>query len=218
MNNIDTFMSNISNLTRDDVSNRIKNSLNKIAIISSCGNKKDPQVSIAYKKYIGSSRKSMNLLTDSTKNFIDHYIISAGYGLIAAEDNIESYDSTFKSLKASEIPIIGHKLRIRYNLDNLIKHNTYDYVIVACGGEYINSLELQTPFVYDNTQIIFMCPSNMKRNPWGSSVHNIFLNVDTREGFNSSFLDLRGKILYNYFLKNSEFNISDFESFVNNGI
>lgn len=101
----------------------------RIALITACGEKKNPQPMVAYKLY----RSSRIRAVYNRRNGSDMYILSAEYGLVDAHKVIEPYDRVMDERRARElVPSVTEKLR------------NYEYVIFFKGGarsSYLSCVE-----------------------------------------------------------------------------
>ena len=72
------------------------------------------------------------------KYYVDHMIISAGFGLVPENENLPSYDSSFNALTKAEIIERSKNLQIKIKLDEL--NSNYDMIYLALGKEYLTSV------------------------------------------------------------------------------
>lgn len=101
----------------DHISNEMQKP--RIALITACGAKKNPQPMEAYKLYRSSRIKAVYNRRGSS----DMYVLSAEYGLVGAHEKIEPYERVIDEKRAQEmVPTVTQKLKI------------YDYVIFFKGG------------------------------------------------------------------------------------
>lgn len=149
--NIEEFLKDYSH---DEVTH-YEPSKNDILIVNSCSAKKDKQKKLlpACKRYLGNEIKFIDSLKD-THNF-DHYIISAKYGLIPADTFIPDYNKTFNDCKKSLLKELTPYLKIRKDLENLIKKNNYKLVFLILGDNYLSILDIDKPFEVDSVIFSF---------------------------------------------------------------
>lgn len=122
----------------------------------------------ALEMYTGDQHKflieGLNKLWDKYGNkFIDLYIVSAGYGLISANELIIPYEVTFSFMGINKIINRSKKLQIKEKCETLIKN--YDLIFYLLGAEYIRALRLPFNLSEKIIQIFFIGPSHKKLIP-----------------------------------------------------
>ena len=108
--------------------------------------------------------EGVSLLRSSfTKDLIDVYIISAGYGLIEENKSIVPYEVTFNSMNNQEIKEWSKLLKINDSVSSLINTNKYDFVIFLLGDKYIRALDLPLDLKHITTKLIFLASNTSKK-------------------------------------------------------
>lgn len=95
---------------------------------------------------------------------VDRYFISAGFGLVAAEDLLPPYDVTFADYTSDEMERRAAKLDIQNDVINLLSDD-YEIVFFALGSDYHQSLDL--PTIVETTSsdtwvVCFNCKSHIE--------------------------------------------------------
>ncbi len=116
----------------------------------------------AAKMYTGEAHKlvmeGLELLRGSyEQSTVDLSIISAGYGLLRADEPIVPYDVTFKSLGVKALLARRDALELHRKAGNLIKD--YELVFFLLGRKYVRALEILFENPSEATQIILAPPS-----------------------------------------------------------
>ena len=116
----------------------------------------------AAKMYTGQQHKLVlegleQVRGDCAESDIDLSIISAGYGLLRADEPIVPYDVTFTGLSVKELRARSDILGIHRKVGNLIKG--YELVFLLLEKEYVDALKLPFEDPSEATQIILAPPS-----------------------------------------------------------
>lgn len=116
----------------------------------------------AAKMYTGQQHKLVlegleQVRGDCAESDIDLSIISAGYGLLRADEPIVPYDVTFTGLRVKELRARSDILGIHRKVGNLIKG--YELVFLLLGKEYVDALKLPFEDPSEGTQIFLAPPS-----------------------------------------------------------
>lgn len=73
---------------------------------------------------------------------VERRFISAGFGLIGADDELPPYDVTFSSMYVGEIRSRSRELGIKADVKRLLTETEYDIVFFALGSSYYTSIEI----------------------------------------------------------------------------
>ena len=116
----------------------------------------------AAKMYTGQQHKLVlegleQVRGDCAESDIDLSIISAGYGLLRADEPIVPYDVTFTGLRVKELRARSDILGIHRKVGNLIKG--YELVFLLLGKEYVDALKLPFEDPSEGIQIFLAPPS-----------------------------------------------------------
>ena len=138
----------------------------------------------AAKMYTGQQHKLVlegleQVRGDCAESDIDLSIISAGYGLLRADEPIVPYDVTFTGLRVKELRARSDILGLRRKVGNLIKD--YELVFFLLEREYVDALQLPFEDPSEGTQIFLAPPSWNQRIRRLSSSHRHIHVVCTEE-------------------------------------
>lgn len=95
--------------------------------------------------YIG---RQQELITDAVRQLraaghsVERYFVSAGFGLVAAEEQLPPYDATFSSMKVQEIRERSSRLRVQEDLERVLTESEYDVVFFTLGKDYYTSIDI----------------------------------------------------------------------------
>lgn len=183
-------------------------SFKKILIVSQCSyskrhfNSKQRAIDVYNGREINAFKKLLSTKSiisgKSYSDYIDYYILSAGYGLIKANTLIDFYDSTFNDIHKNDAVKFSRDAKIRETFDKLLAINNYDIVLICLGDKYINVLDLLHEFTSDS-KIIFMCSPKVLdytiQKPTGKNVGYVFVNPNQTKIHRASQVSLKGNIL-----------------------
>lgn len=100
-------------------------------------------------------------LLEAAGDSVDRVFISAGFGVVDADEKLPLYDVTFADMNAAAINNRAELLDIHHDLRNRITDCNYDVIFFALGKDYYQSARLQhivsdgpddTIFVFFNKQ------------------------------------------------------------------
>ncbi|ELZ52290.1 hypothetical protein C465_02071 [Halorubrum distributum JCM 9100] len=73
---------------------------------------------------------------------VERHFISAGFGLVAEDDDLPPYEVTFSSMNVGEIRERSTKLHIQEDLRHVLKESDYDIVFFTLGKDYYTSIDI----------------------------------------------------------------------------
>ena len=124
---------------------------------------------------------------------VDLHIISAGYGLLAEDDDIVPYNVTFSGLNKADLLARSNNLQLHKHVETLI--GDYDLVFFLLGKEYVQALQL--PFAVPDTvtQIFLLGTSYKKLIPDLPNIHFVPAGKSLRSALNTTQTALKGFVL-----------------------
>ncbi len=143
----------------------------RLLIIDQCSNSKDyPEDSIAFdasdidetgldelrsregvasiparKLYAGRQQKYVGNAVDSLRangHNVDRYFISAGFGLVAENEELPPYNVTFADMTAAEIESRANILELTEQTRDVISSKPYNLIFFVLGSDYYRALNL----------------------------------------------------------------------------
>ena len=159
----------------------------------------------AYERYKGSASKAMLEFFEEycapkkENRTLDLYIMSAGYGFIPADKNIQWYNVTFAKqeqpwMNASARKKMAEELNIAKDFKKLIGEHGYKLIVIRLGPDYISALNSASPEGYSipkGTQVCYLRPkSSTKRISFSSGKEKVFeipKNVKINGSYQSRF-------------------------------
>lgn len=75
---------------------------------------------------------------------VDRHFVSAGFGLVAAEECLPPYEATFNEMSKEEMESRSQRFGLTDGLRELLRNGDYDIVFFALGSKYYSAFELQT--------------------------------------------------------------------------
>lgn len=115
----------------------------------------------ARKLYAGRQQESITRAVSilrRSEHIVDRYFISAGFGLVEADQRLPPYDVTFASMNAQEIKKRSECLGISGDVRDLIANGDYDLIFCTLGNNYYRVLELPkilSTTSYTTTVVLF---------------------------------------------------------------
>lgn len=73
---------------------------------------------------------------------VERHFISAGFGLVGADEELPPYDVTFSSMKVAEVRARSRELNIKADVQRLLSAAEYDLVFFALGSSYYTSIDI----------------------------------------------------------------------------
>ena len=113
-------------------------------------------------QYIG---QAIEQLEARANDSVDRYFISAGFGLVGADEELPPYDVTFNDYSPEEITQRASKLGIGRELLDVLD-DEYDLVFLALGSDYYRTFDLTTLLesIPSETWVVcFNCESEASR-------------------------------------------------------
>lgn len=128
---------------------------------------------------------------------VDLQILSAGYGLIAADRVIVPYEVTFNQFSAAELDTWAAELQIHQVFERAI--TSYDLIFVLLGERYLRALALPVETRADQT-LIFLTSRQGDRYipPLTAQVHRVHLSNQDAKRYGCALVGLKGFLLQHF--------------------
>ena len=129
---------------------------------------------------------------------VDRVFISAGFGLVNAEDELPLYDVTFADMSAAEIDARAERLGIHDALRSRIIDNEYDVVFFALGSDYYRSAKME-PLLPEIPEDTFVVLFNREELESGyDNVVSIPARTPQAKTYGTIVVALKGEYVYNF--------------------
>ncbi len=126
---------------------------------------------------------------------VDLHIVSAGYGLVSANDKLPPYEVTFTGMKSQELKEWSNSLGIPEDFAELVSKR-YDLILLLLGNEYLSACQLSDNLSFNAPTIAFCGKAQLSKLQKFDNVTPVVLtNEDAKvERFSSALIALKGDI------------------------
>ncbi|MEZ9540156.1 DUF6884 domain-containing protein [Shewanella sp. 10N.286.51.B8] len=137
---------------------------------------------------------AINELKDTRSNIeIDLYIVSAGYGVVAASQELPPYEVTFSGMKKKELREWSDKLSIANDFRKILS-KPYDLVLILLGDSYIEACRVDDSLMLASPTIMFCGNSQKKKLPQLDNLKSIGLSNPEAKRFSCALVGLKGEL------------------------
>lgn len=125
------------------------------------------------------------------EDFVDLYIVSAGYGLISENELIAPYEVTFNTMSPAAISEWSRRIGIHKDLDALIPR--YDLVLFLLGDKYLRAIELPFERATAEQKLVFFASGTSKKLiPGGAPYYIAEVGREEAKSFGYGLVGLKG--------------------------
>jgi hypothetical protein len=157
--------------------------------------------------YEGRQQKRISEAVEILRNAgdeVDRVFISAGFGVVDADEELPLYDVTFADMTATEIDERARELGIHEELYDRIVDSNYDVVFFALGSDYYRSARLTEllPAISEDTHMVFF-----NREGFESEYENglsIPARTEQAKKYGTIVVALKGEYLRNFAMHRQE--------------
>jgi hypothetical protein len=134
------------------------------------------------------------------------HILSAGYGMIAADQLVVPYECTFTGMKTKELRQWADKLQVPQGFRDAVGPK-YDFGLVLLGDNYLNACALDAKVDFGGPTLLFCGTATAKKLPPMNDVRVVAISNPEATRFSCGLVALKGELACRTMLKVRE----DFE-------
>ena len=158
----------------------------------------------AMQKLLYPGIEGLRQCSENKEDVIDHYIISAGFGLVNENDELVPYNKTFQGKSDKFIQQESFRLKIPQRIEELVPR--YDYVFFLVGEDYLCGIDFLLSCWNNKPEqakkIILFTPKKTENN---KNFHLIYAGVEQAQEFSYGIIGLKGylfKAICDYLISN----------------
>jgi hypothetical protein len=148
--------------------------------------------------------KQQKRITDSVRtleqknNEVERVFISAGFGLVDADQRLPPYEATFNTMSKSEIAERSERFRLTEYIDELIDGGSFDIVFFALGSKYYEVLDLDELLASVPTETTIVLFNQEELGDAYDQVVSVPARTEQGKRFGSAVVGLKGTYLKNF--------------------
>lgn len=172
----------------------------RITIVSSCTAKKATTGGKATDVYLGDQHVRIKRAVELARaegHEIAWHIVSAGLGLIDAEQRIEPYDVTFAGLGKAKIAAAAKDLSIPEDFAALVAKKA-DLIIVALGDDYLQAAGWHSELTLGGFTKLYCSSSMAQRQDHPRNCARVGVDNALARKERCGIIGLKGKLVANY--------------------
>jgi hypothetical protein len=124
---------------------------------------------------------------------IDLHILSAGYGLVAADQKLAPYEATFLTMKKVEARTWAKSLGIAQDTRVLLK-SQYDLGLILLGDDYLDAVALDETVSLGGPTLVFCGKAASKKLPQLKNLFPVVLSNAEARRFACALIGLKGEL------------------------
>jgi hypothetical protein len=124
---------------------------------------------------------------------IDLHILSAGYGMIPADQVVVPYECTFATMKTKELRQWADKLQVPQGFRETVGQK-YDFGLVLLGDNYLDACALDAKVKFGGPTLLFCGGSTAKKLPSLDCVRVVVLSSPEATRFSCGLVSLKGEV------------------------
>ena len=180
---------------------RIKRLRPRVLVISSCtGSKRDTRgrKMPAEQLYTGQQHKRLMRGVRAMReahgpNSIDLRIVSAGFGLLRADEKVPTYDTTFSGMGVRKLQNHANRLSIPADLRQILRE-PYDLAIILLGEQYLKAAQLDDSTRLGGPTIALVGASVARKLPRLARLRPVVLGTQQTRDFACGLVGLKGEV------------------------
>lgn len=151
--------------------------------------------------YSGKQQKRISdsvRILEKKENEVKRVFISAGFGLVDADQRLPPYEATFNSMSKSEIAERTESFRLTERLINLINGEDFDIVFFPLGSKYYEVLELEQLLTSISSDVMVVLFNQEEVENSHRQAVSIPARTEQGKQFGSTVVGLKGTYLKNF--------------------
>jgi queuine/archaeosine tRNA-ribosyltransferase len=137
--------------------------------------------------------KGIKEVTEKKEIALDFYILSAGYGLIPAANNVLPYDVTFANMNKRELKGWSNQLQIPSSFRRLVAE-AYDLILILLGDKYLEACQIDTSVSFGGPTLLFCGNGAAKKLPQLENLKVVPLSNGEAKGFSCPLISIKGEL------------------------
>lgn len=129
---------------------------------------------------------------------VQRYFISAGFGLVEADQRLPPYEASFNSMSKAEINKRRERFQLTERLGKLLDTGDYDLAFFALGSKYYDAVELNELLsaVPEETTVVLFNQEDIENDY--EQVVSVPARTEQGKSFGSAVIGLKGTYLLNF--------------------
>lgn len=124
---------------------------------------------------------------------IDLRILSAGYGIVTADQLIAPYETTFATMKTGELRAWSRQLGVPSAFRTLVRE-PYDLALILLGDDYLAACEIDETVVFGGPTLLMCGKAAAKKLPTLPLLHKVTLGNPDAKQFSCGLVGLKGEL------------------------
>jgi hypothetical protein len=124
---------------------------------------------------------------------LDFHILSAGYGLVNADQQLAPYEATFLTMKKAEARAWAKSLGIADDTHKLLE-KPCDLALILLGDDYLNAVSLDESVLLGGPTLVLCGKAAAKRLPMLKNLYPVILSNAEARRFSCALIGLKGEL------------------------
>lgn len=151
--------------------------------------------------YVGKQQRRITEAVDSltTKGYeVDRYFISAGFGLIQADERLPPYEATFNNMAKAERDERSQRFKLTERIESLVEDEDFSLVFFALGSKYYGAFDLESVLATTPTETAVVLFNQERLATRYENVESVPARTEQGKKFGSTVVGLKGTYLKNF--------------------
>ena len=124
---------------------------------------------------------------------VELHVLSAGYGMIPADQLVVPYECTFATMKSKELRQWADKLQVPQGFRDTVGQ-TYDLGLILLGDNYLEACALEATVAFGGPTLLFCGTGMAKKLPAMASVRVVPISNPEAKRFSCGLVALKGEL------------------------